>query len=746
MSPLIQLRFLILAVGIFFTPHLFSAAGATAAKKDPQTLKGDKAYAKLKFARAIRLYTQALDKGGNDTLYLEQRIAASYHALNDQVNAEKAYASLVNNPKAGATDKYHYAELLRVDKSYASARKYYEEYAKANADNKSVNTAVEQMDRIPALSVDNTAYKIYPVNFNTPKSDYAPVFYKDSLLIFSSNRACKKDLYDKWSMTRYSNLYVSSLDSSSKPEKIKIHLPRKSFESGAAFNAGSSQLIFSTGNFRKKFITLKNGMKLPVMNLYSAAMSDKSATNLMALSVNGDFSNAHPSLSKDGKTLYFASDRLGGHGGTDIYMSTANASGVWSDAQNLGDAVNTPFDEKFPFIADDGTLYFASNSPNGLGGLDIYKTSFVNGQWTKPQNLGAPINSSYDDFSFIYNNAKRSGFFSSNRPGGKGEDDIYKFTYDDVQLDYNVKIRVLDAITLKPIVAASLSLDCQTATAANTLSDANGEKEFTITGGKNCSVEAWSPGYKNGSVDVSPINSNGMLMISLERDSSQPVSATTPAQTSNQTLAAKKPVRILDNGVGMYVPVTSNCAAVTVVDVKNGFSNSIQPDANGEVHFDLQLNRKYAITHGETTDTIITKGLRPGQQIIAGCTYTIGQVSVVQNIYYNVNRWNIRKDAANELDKLATIMKNNPGLQVELSSNTDCRASSRYNMILSARRAKSAVDYLVKKGVKMNRILAVGYGESKLTNDCVCEPGNYSPCDEAQHQANRRTEVKVLKY
>ena len=235
-------------------------------------------------------------------------------------------------------------------------------------------------------------------------------------------------------------------------------------------------------------------------------------------------------------------------------------------------------------------------------------------------------------------------------------------------------------------------------------------------------------------------------MISLERDSSQPVSATTPAQTSNQTLAAKKPVRILDNGVGMYVPVTSNCAAVTVVDVKNGFSNSIQPDANGEVHFDLQLNRKYAITHGETTDTIITKGLRPGQQIIAGCTYTIGQVSVVQNVYYNVNRWNIRKDAANELDKLATIMKNNPGLQVELSSNTDCRASSRYNMILSARRAKSAVDYLVKKGVKMNRILAVGYGESKLTNDCVCEPGNYSPCDEAQHQANRRTEVKVLKY
>lgn len=751
-----QLRFLILAVGIFFGLHVFAGGAPANAKKDvppvankksPHTIRGDKAYAKLKFAKAIGRYTNAMAEGG-DTIYLEQRIAACYKALNDQVNAEKAYARLANNANAGGINKYYYAELLRVDKSYASARKYYEQYAQGSSNAQNLNPAIEQMDKIPALSTPNPAYKIYSLNINSPKSDYAPVFYKDGKLIFSSNRDKKNALYDKWAMAKNTRLYIASLDSSAKVERIKLNHRAKSFESSAAFSSASSELIFGTGSFKKKNTVLKDGKLLPVMNLYSAVMAGSMADNLAALSVNGDFSNAHPSVSKDGKTLYFASDRLGGQGGTDIYVSTLNANGVWSDPQNLGATVNTPYDEKFPFIADDGALYFASNAPNGLGGLDIYKTQFIDGKWARPQNLGAPINSSYDDFSLIIDNAQKSGFFASNRPGGKGEDDIYRFTYDGDQLDYSVKIRVLDANTLKPIVAASLALDCQTSTAANTLTDANGEKEFTITGGKTCSVEAWSPGYKNGNVDISPINSNGMLIIPLLPDSSQPVPAATALPNVGSALGATQPVSVNTTGTGMYVPISANCssAEVTIIDVLTDNQNQITADANGAVQFDLQLNRKYVVIHNGVTDTISTKGLRPYSQIVAGCTYNVGQVSVVHNIYYNVNRWDIRKDAEAQLEKLAVIMKQNPTLQIELTSHTDCRASSRYNMVLSARRAKSAVDYLAKKGIKMQRIVAAGYGESRLTNDCVCEPGNYSPCDETRHQANRRTEVKVLKY
>jgi len=744
MNSFLQLRFIWLLIGIVLNLSVV-ASDTPAPKKNGQTKAGDRAYAKLKFQKAIRRYSNALTKG-QDTIYLQQRIAASYSALNDKVNAEKAYAALANNANAGSINKYYYAELLRIDKSYAAARKYYEAYANASG-SKATMAAIPQMDKIPGLAIENPAYKVSTLNINTAKSEFAPVFYKDGKLIFTSNRSCKKALFDKWAIAKNTRLYVADLDSNAKTEMIKLRPKARSFESSAVFSTWGSQLIFSSGSFKKNSTLLKEGRRLPVLNLYSAVLSGSSATNLVPLSVNGDFSNAHPSLSKDGKTLYFASNRLGGQGGTDIYVSTLNANGIWSDPQNLGDVVNTSFDEKFPFIGDDGTLYFASNAPNGLGGLDIYRTNFVDGHWTKPQNLGAPVNSSYDDFSLIIDSAQKSGFFASNRPGGKGEDDIYKFTYNGDQLDYSVKIRVLDANTLKPVVAASLSLDCQTSTAANTLTDENGEKVFTLTSGKSCTVDAWSPGYKNGSVEVTPVNANGMLIISLEVDSSKPAP---PPADANAVAGSKpaKPAAKPMQGNSMYVPVVTKCSneAITVTELKNGNSMQISPNANGEAQFDLRLNTRYVITHGTVNDTISTKGVRPGDDLVAGCTYHVGQIMVVPNIYYNVNRWNIRPDAAKELDRLATIMQQNPSLQIELSSHTDCRASSRYNMILSARRAKSAVDYLVRKGIRLQRIIAVGYGESRLTNDCVCEPSNYSPCNEAQHQANRRTEVKVLRY
>ena len=315
MNLLIQLRFTLFAVVMLFSTGLF-AEGNAPVKKDAQTIKGDKAYAKLKFARAIAHYTNALSTS-HDSIYLQQRIAFSYKALNDQVNAEKAYAQLANNASAGSINKYYYAELLRIDKSYTSARKYYEDYSKASSNGQNINAAIEQMDRIAVLTVPNPAYKVSSVNFNSAKSDFAPVYYQDGKLIFSSNRSNKKALYDKWSMGRYIKLYITGLDSTAKIEKIAINGKAKSFVNSTAFLPSGTQLIFSKGSFKKSNTVLKDGRRLPVLNLYSAVITGSMATNIEALSLNGDFSNAHPSVTKDGKTLYFASDRLGGQGGTD---------------------------------------------------------------------------------------------------------------------------------------------------------------------------------------------------------------------------------------------------------------------------------------------------------------------------------------------------------------------------------------------------------------------------------------------
>ncbi len=776
----------------------------TAPVKSGSTKCGDKLFAKLKFDKAIIKYTAALSKDA-DTAYLIQRIADAYRITGNTAEAEKWYAKIADQPKTSAAAKYNYAEVLRSNKNYAAAQKYYEEYAKSLSNATGVNEAISAMSKIPELAKESPAYKVELLQLNSAKSDYAPVFYEEGKLMFTSNRSKKKAVYDKWNMSRFSRIYIASLDSTVETDKTKLKSKCKTYESSAAYAKANSELIFGTGSFKKKKATLQNGKRLPVLQLYSVALEGNKGTNLTPLAVNGAYSSTHPTLSRDGKTLYFASDKLGGYGGTDLYISARNANGVWSDPQNLGPEVNSAFDEKFPFAAQDGTIYFASNTPGGLGGLDVYKTKAENGHWLKPENLGAPVNSNKDDFSFVMDSANKSGYLASNRDGGIGEDDIYKFTYDESKLDYKLVVRVEDAVTQKPIPMASLSIDGKTGQPENTLVDKNGEKILNLKGGKPYTVEAMNPGYKNNAVDVSSKNKNTTVPITLkpdviklavtvrEKETNEPlrdiafsltpaglptvnyatgdngafettvppakytvtspdfasVNATfTDADADPATGVVKLDFSIPKEEMAINVPLTANCfsSTLTLTDLKTGEVTEVKPNSNGEVRLDLKINSMYQVEYSGKADTLSTIGLKPGMKVEGRCRFYVGQTWVVHNIYYDLNKWNIRPDAAKQLDNLIRIMKINPALEIELGSHSDCRASAKYNIVLSARRARSAVDYMVKHGIKSRRILAAGYGESVITNGCVCEPTNESNCTDPQHQANRRTEVKVLKY
>ncbi len=651
----------------------------------------------------------------------------------------------------------------------------------------------------------NPAYRVEPMSINTSKSDYAPAFYGDGKIIFTSNRSNKNATYDKWNSNRYSKLYVAVLDSTMQTDKAKVKSKCKSYSSGAAYNKTNGELLFSTESFKKKNLVLQNGAKLPYQQLYSATFAENKAAHITPLAINNAaFSSAQPAISKDGKTLYFVSDKTGGFGGTDLYTATKDANGNWGDVKNLGAEINSANDEKFPFIAEDGTLYFSSNKAGGLGGLDVYKTKFTGGKWTKPENLIAPINSAQDDFAYIIDEKNKAGFFSSNRDGGMGEDDIYKFTYDETKLDYKVTIRVLDAGTQKPVAEVALALDCKNMDPMNSLTNEKGEKDFIIKGGKSCSVISMMPGYKDGSADITPKDRNGVIVMSLTPDAlhiklsvkekltglpvrdasisftgsdnvSQSLTTddkgnletTLPPATYTISSAAYPSINATVTGADVdatgtvvrtfeipreeltiNVPITADCftSTVTVTNLKTGTKAQVRANAKGEVRLDLRLNGIYLIEHHGRADTISTEGLTPDSQIDGPCKFHVGQTWVIRNIYYDFGKWTIRKDAVGDLDNLVRIMKENPTLQIELSSHTDCRASARYNMVLSARRARSAVEYITKKGIKARRILAAGYGESRLVNACHCEPKNDSNCIEPQHQDNRRTEVKVLHY
>lgn len=790
-----------------------STAVPATPKKSCAAKRGDKAFGKFDYTTATELYMKALNRKNkkDDTLELTQKIADSYRLMNETGNAELWYKRIADQ-NLDSKNLLYYADALRANQNYPLAKQYYQKYKAANPTDKNVDEILAGFDNLPELTKDKGVFRINTLGINSPQSDFGPAFYKNGELFFASNRNSRKhsSVQDVWSTNNFYQLYTASPDSStgnvSRIKKMGGCSANGKFHDGpASYNKWTNELIFTRSNYKRSTAKTAANKRTVNLQLFSMQFPAKKR-KLVSLSFNNaDYSNAHPALSHDGKTLYFSSDKLGGQGGTDLYVTTQDQAGNWIEPQNLGAVVNTRYDEKFPFIGFDGTLYFSSNALDGLGGLDVYRTKMENGIWSKPENLGAPVNSSKDDFTLIMDSTNRQGYFASNREGGMGDDDIYRFTFDESKLDYKVTVRVIDAATSKPVDLATLALECKNTNPENSLTDKKGEKTFLIKGGRTCSVEAIKSSYKNGIGQITPKNKNGVVVIELradiiklavsvkEKESGLPVrdaaititqSGSSPmnyATSENGVLTADIPsgsytisspdfpsvnakfseadVDLVSSAVKLdfmiprqeiivNVPLTAGCfsSSVTITDIKTGITNTVAPNTNGEVRLDLRTNNIYTISHNGRIDTISTIGIEPGGEIDGPCKFRVGQTWIIRNIYYDLNKWNIRPDAAQELDNLVRLMKENPTLEIELSSHTDCRSSARYNVVLSARRAKAAVDYITRKGIKSRRIIAAGYGETQLVNGCVCEPTNESPCGTDQHQANRRTEVKVLKY
>lgn len=782
---------------LIITPFV-NAADATAA--------GDKLYSKQKFALAAKAYEKALLVTG-DTAGVAPKIGAAYNMLDDYRSALIWYARAARQKQASASTKLQYAELLRKTQSYAEAKQQYEEYLMTNPGDNAVKEAVAQLPNIQKLSKDSPAFRVQLANVNSSKGDFAPLFYKDGKIIYFTNVKSKDGVYDKWSLNRKARPMLAAMDSTQSIKSLKLKNGCKAFPGAATFNATNNEVIFSSSSFKKKNLTPQDGINAPVAKLYSTIFDGKKFSKPVELPFNNkSFSNTSPSLSKDGKTLYFASDRPGGFGGSDLYAVTRDANGKWSEPRNLGANVNSSFDENFPFIAENGTLYFASNAPKGLGGLDVYSSVIENGKWANPQNLGSPVNSSKDDYAFIMNSDNKGGYLASNREGGMGSEDIYQFTYDPSKLDYKVTIAVNDAESGKVVENATLILDCGQDQSDNSFST-NTTKTYTIKGNNSCVLKVSKKGYKSTTVKITAADRNKTIEVKLvpdyfelevvlkETETNAPlrdiaISITNTAEDASVNYGTdEKGVLLTKLLPGLYrihspdfpsitgelssqdayqsggkvvkefflsrndmlvnVPLTANCFSsdVTVVNLQKPFDTTIvKANSEGNVRLDLRINSRYAILHHGVADTISTYGLKPGSEVEGACRFVVGQSWVIQNIYYDLNKADIRKDAAKELDKLVFIMKQNPTLEIEFGSHSDCRQTKSFNLALSARRAKSAVNYIVSKGIKQKRVIAAGYGEEKPVNNCVCEGDVKSDCTEDQHQLNRRTEVKVLKY
>jgi len=456
----------------------------------------------------------------------------------------------------------------------------------------------------------------------------------------------------------------------------------------------------------------------------------------VALPFNSDaFSNAHPAISPDGKRLYFASNRDGGHGETDIWYAERVGDG-WAQPKNIGTSINTEGDETFPFIEEDGTLYFSSTGHAGLGGIDIFQSQNRNGDWMKPTNLGAPLNSNKDDFGIVTSDGGKNGYFSSNRHSHTIDDDIYHFTHDP---NIHVRALVQDETTLKPIAGAIGRLyDMDDNLLAETKSDIDGYIEFKIVP-KKCDYRVEIGNGDGYSIENRDIN---------YCDKRQSLYDFGSVGIGEMRYVALGTIRdtVTDQAIPNFI--------CTLYDATNGGKILEKKTRNdGMVRFSLKPDMDYKMTLQKEgwfakSAKFSTKGMDPGTiEIEKYVNMAFEQIVIdkpveVKNIYYDLDKYFVREDAKPELDKLVKMMEDNPTVVIELSSHTDSQGADKYNYALSDNRAKTAAGYIVAMGIEVSRIQAKGYGESKLRNKCK----NGIPCADELHEANRRTEFKVLDF
>ncbi|MEO0332976.1 MAG: OmpA family protein, partial [Bacteroidota bacterium] len=437
----------------------------------------------------------------------------------------------------------------------------------------------------------------------------------------------------------------------------------------------------------------------------------------------------HPAITADGQHLYFVSDMPGGQGGTDLYICHRR-NGAWSKPQNLGKKVNTPGDEMFPFVQD-SLLYFASDGHAGLGGLDVFRVARE--VVADPINLGPPINSKSDDFGFIIDATASSGYFSSNREAEQsGDDNIYYFSTQ-TSTSQIINFVVLDSLERQPIPEATVVLQ-------NALGDTLQIIRTNETG--VCQLALQKEQQYHLTVDQTDYTTLKRL-IRVNAPTQQPLPL-----LLEKALMAKGVIRDTDSGQPL------DGVNLTLED-QQGKQQQQQTDTTGSYAFPLEPEQTYQLKvekedYFNQTVTFDTQEKTEGvldvapkvEKIVVGKAIRIDKLYELENIYYGLDKWEIQPEAAQELDKLVQLLRDNPTVHIELSAHTDARGSSSYNLRLSELRAMAAFSYITARGIHPQRVVAKGYGEQKLINNCR----DGVSCTELEHYQNRRTEFAVTKY
>ncbi len=727
-------------------------------------VKGKKYFKAYSYAEAIG----KLKKIDNKTTEVDRMLAESYLKTGDLENAESYYASVVNATDHTADDIYTYASVLRLNKKYSESDAWMKKFHKLNKnDSRGLEYASKQA-YYKTLEKDNGQFRISNLDINTPQSDFGASYYKNKV-VFASSREGVLPVRRRWNWNglAFLNLYVANNDGTNILSGVDVFnskINRKYHEGPAAFSKDGNFMIYTRNNYKKK-----DSLGVVRLEMFSMEYIDDKWTNHKAFSLNNpEYSVGHASLTADGKTVYFASDMPGGHGGVDIYKSTRNEDGTWSKPTNLGSKINTEGNETFPFIHEsENTLFFASDGKVGLGGLDIFVAQLTNGAIGTVENLGAPINSNRDDFAFTLDANEKGGFFSSNREGGKGDDDLYSFklikpfvfgkTIQGVAKDKEGNLLAGSEVSLYQ--GGELIETVTTDEEGAFMFFADADKEYELTGTKADYFDAKNTA--NTKTDDNIIN----VDLVLEKDPGLSLYGLITDKATGKPLKDVH-VTLIDNFSGketldINTPTSGDFRqALPGKKIKERISYQVKLEKEGYLGKSLTFNKEITqageINLTEAMDIALEK-------IEVGVD--LAKIIDLKPIYFDLAKYNIRKDAAIELDKIVKVMKDNPNMVIELGSHTDSRGSNASNLRLSDKRAKASAAYIVKQGIAKSRITGKGYGESKpntineemhkqypyfdlgqvLTEAYINKLKSNTKRFKEAHQLNRRTEFIIVK-
>ena len=480
--------------------------------QDKSSKKADKQFSKLEFVKAAESYKKLINNGKSSD-YVVAQLAECYYNIFNTVEAEKWYATLVED-SSDPDIIFKYSQMLKANGKYKLSNKWMNKFVELRPADNRATSFLKNPNYLPKIISKGKRFNVQNLDINSEYSDFGGTINNNKLYITSSRNTV--GLFDLgrwitqrinygWNNEPYLDIYsfdVTDSGSYLNEDYLGSNINTKYHEGLASFDNEGNMYISRESFYENEYV--KDPESNNITSLIGIYKITKGEKNVVALNINSvEYSVKNPSVSSDGKTLYFSSDMPGGFGNFDIYKGDIDEQGNINNVENLGQKVNTEGQEMFPFIGDKNNLYFSSDSQLGLGGLDVFFTKEVDGKWASVRNVGIPVNSNADDFAFNMNEATGEGFVSSNRSGGKGSDDIYSIKRLIPICDVLLTANVMDAKTKLSIDSATTSISDNEGNIASTKTSSNeGVSEFMLVCDEAGKLIVSKEGYNSKIVDL----------------------------------------------------------------------------------------------------------------------------------------------------------------------------------------------------------------------------------------------------